>query len=120
QLGAIRHVVFTPSLAPEDIVPNLKVLVLRLHHLPHAATIERLTHLKWLDIARLVEHPSTHIRVNGHIEVAHQHLTSARCGDRDSREFKVAFVRQANRTVLQTNFTTYGLSHGGLLPGLIA
>src|SRR5713101_6874487 len=115
QLCAIRHVVFTPSFPPEDIVSHLQLLVLRLYDLPHAATIERLAHLKRLDITGLVEHTSAHIRVNGHIEVAHQHLAGTRCGDRNSREFEVALARQANGTVLQTNFTTYSLSHGELL-----
>src|SRR5215813_3337889 len=92
QLCTIRYVVLTPSFPPEDIVSNLKLLVLRLYHLPHAATIERLTHLKWLDIAGLVEHTAAHIRINGHIEVAHQYLAGTRCGDRDSREFKVALA----------------------------
>ena len=66
---------------------------LRLYHLSHTAAIERLIHLKWLDIAGLVEHTSAHIGINGHIEVAHQHLAGTRYGGRDSREFKVTLAR---------------------------
>jgi hypothetical protein len=82
------------------MVSNLKLPRLRLYHLPHAAPIERLTHLKRLDITRLVEHTSAHIRVNGHIEVAHQNLAGTRGRNRDSCEFKVTRARQANGTIL--------------------
>src|ERR1051326_5156321 len=101
------------------MVASLKSLVVRLYHLPHAAALERLTHLKRLDIAGLVEHASAHIRINGHIEVAHQHLAGTRCRDRDRHELKIARAREASRTVPQANFTTHSLRHKGLLSARI-
>jgi hypothetical protein len=93
------------------MVPSLELLVLRLYHLPHAATIERLTYLKWLDIAGLVKHTSAHIWVNRHIEVAHKYLASTGGRDWNSREFKIARTREADGTALQPNFTAQRLRH---------
>jgi hypothetical protein len=96
------------------MVPDLKLPTLRLDDLPHTATIERLAHLKGLDIAGLLEHTPAHIWVDRHIEVAHQHLASARGGPRDSRDFEVALAREANGAALQTNFTTHSFRHENL------
>jgi hypothetical protein len=101
------------------VVSYLELAALCSHDLPDTATIERLAKLKGLDITRLLYHTTAHVWVHGHVQVAHQDLSGLEDRHWDSGKLKILLAGEANRTMLQTNFTAYGLSHRRLLLSIV-
>ena len=75
--GAVREVVLAPALHADDAIALAKLGVARLDHFADGSAVEHLADLEGRHVRLDVAHAAAHVRVDRHVQVAHQSLALA-------------------------------------------
>src|SRR5271165_1968491 len=91
--------------------PDRQLLVLRGHDFAHRPAFQRHSDLEWRHVRLAFVHPSAHIGIDGHVQVAHQSFARFGIGDFYRGEGEIVEGGFPLGTAGETDFTT-GRWHG--------
>ncbi|CAM5299366.1 hypothetical protein SFUMM280S_10634 [Streptomyces fumanus] len=106
--------VLAPAEEVQHVVTDGDALGVRLHDLADRAALHGLAQLEGGDVGLGGAHPAAHVRVDGEVAVAHQHLALGERGDLLLDQGEVLGLRPADRTAQQVPCAVDGGAGGGL------
>ena len=67
--------------------------------------------LKRRNVALAIDHAPTHVRIDRHVDVAHENLARTRLRDRDLGQFEITLGRHSSGSSLETNLPAHVSGH---------